>query len=204
MKSLFTSLALASTLLVGGLAAAQSTRVVATATFYDNDPAAGGQEVASATLTDSPISKTFADSEDMEDAEYVTLQVGEASGTFELASGGTSNITVLVALDGLGGESDLSLARIVNTLQKAADGDVNLAVFRDEDGVITGFYDFPDNVNPNVRVGDAETVTFFVDGQSGTFDVQPTGDTKLSDVRINMDGEFRSLFQVSLELARNN
>ena len=210
MKSILSTLALAGTVLVGGFASAQTdpANLDVQATFYDGNPFSGGEEIESTTLSTGAVVSAFED-DTIDDAEFVTLDVGEGSLTFEIVSVGSSQTSTVLDLNGVDDASDddaVMLSDVVEGIQMAIDGQTELAVFTEgtpDNGVATGFYRFNDGSNtgdnPIVRVNEADHFTVTYEGNVTTFETTAPGFRPLSDVRVMTDdGETLSLFRLSL------
>ena len=74
--------------------------------FYDGDPAGGGEEIVTEEVSATSVA---ARNEDLEDAEYVTIEYGDQSYTFEVATAGASRNSVFLDLSG----DDLSVNELL-------------------------------------------------------------------------------------------
>lgn len=205
MKSLITTLALAGTLLLG-TAAAQSAQLLPAAdssiigTFYDGNPNDGGTAVEDA--YHRPVTETFTTGNlgsrlhDVDEADYLTLAVGDADVVFEV-SGADASPNALT-LRGVNADEAITLAEVVRDISAALEGDADLAIFTDEDGVVTGFYSFEGNL-PNVEVEDASTLTLTYQGSVYTYAVRDEHvSAPLDTVSVQLDdGSFTTLASLS-------
>ncbi len=216
MKNILTTLVLAGTVLVGGVASAQTdpANLDVQATFYDSNPFSGGEEIESTILSTGSVVSAFED-DTVDDAEFVTLDVGEGSLTFEIVSVGSSQASTVLDLNGIDNASDddaVMLNDVVQGIQMAIDGQTELAVFTEgtpDNGIATGFYRFNDGSNmgdnPVVRVNEADYFTVTYEGNVTTFETTTPGFRPLSDVRVTTDdGETLSLFRLSLRAMSSN
>ena len=96
--------------LVGGLVAAQEVNAGANSTYeiayYDGNPALSGEIISSEEVSANSGANR---NEDLEDAEYVTIDDGAQSYTFEVAAAGASRNSVVLDLAG----QDLSVAEVL-------------------------------------------------------------------------------------------
>ena len=215
MKTTLTTLALAGAVLLGGFASAQDAADLdVQATFYDRNPHGGGEEIESMTLSTRGGAKAFED-DTVDDARFVTLDVGEGSLTFEIVSMGSSQQSTVLDLNGIddaGDDDAVKLQEVVGDIQMAIDGQTELAVFTKgtpDSGVATGVYRFNDGSNsgdnPVVRVNEANYFTVTYEGNTATFETTTPGVRPLSDVRVTTeDGETLSLFRLSLRSISSN
>ena len=193
MKTLVASLALAGTLVAGTVASAQNvvslpaadTPIVAT--FFDGNPADGGDILESSLwgpieveLDDSAIGEQI---DDVEDADYLVLTVGDTSLTFD-TTGGSSKNTIHLEYDGEALDGDHTLADVVDDITAALEGESELAVFTDADGVVTGIYTYTGGNLPNVDVAEAGQVLVSRDGQLETFETVTSGVRPLETVGV--------------------
>jgi len=196
MKTLIASLALAGTLVVGTLASAQEVASVPAAdtpimaTFYDGNPFGSGEviedeygNVIEVSLTDSPIAEHI---DSLDDEDYVVLEVGDQSFTFDTLGGdATSNIHLEYDEARLDGEPILH--DMLASLTALMAGDAELAIFTDADGVVTGLYRYAGDTdgNPNIDVSsDTAQVTISSDGELMTFDTSDSGAMPLENVSV--------------------
>ena len=200
MKGILSTLVVAGTLLVGSAAMAQVTRSLPeadsplTAIFYDGNPFDGGAvlegntagSTVKANLTSSSLGIKVDNSED---ADFVLIQVGPRAGlAFDIQGGGSPNS---ISLTGVNGSDDLKLADVAEDLHAAFENEANLAIFINEDGVVTGFYAFEEGNAPNINVDDAAYIVLTFNGQVNVFQSPGNpGARPLEDVRVEIgDGE---------------
>ena len=209
MKSILGTLAVAGTLLVGGMALAQETSSLPesdspiTATFYDGNPYGDGEvlegsaqgSTVSVNMTRMSLGSNVSNSDD---ADFVLLEVGEGGGlAFDISGGGSPNS---ISLQGINNGESMTLASVAEDINAALNGDANLAIFIDGDAVVTGFYTFDEGNVPNVNVDDAAYVVLTFNGQVNVFEAAADpGDRSLEDVQVQTaDGQTISLFNLSL------
>ncbi len=204
------NLALAGSLLAGGLALAQTTQSLPEgdtpiwATFYDADPYGGDaleenastgstrQSVIRTTLNGSTISKAI---DGIDSAKYVLLEVDNSALAFEI-TGGTSTQSIKLANVT---DDDVTLKDVVTDMSNALNGDANVAIFIDQDGIVSGFYAFAENDVPTVNVSQATRVALTYDGQVAVFDTKAPGSRSLSNVFVQTaDGGEMSLLTLAL------
>lgn len=193
MKTLVASLLLAGTLVTGSLASAQNvvnlpaedTPIVAT--FFDGNPADGGELIEDGLwgaieveLDDSAIGEQI---DDIEEADYLVLTVGDTSLTFD-TTGGSSKNSIHLVYDGEALDDASSLAEVVDDITAALEGEADLAVFTDADGVVTGFYNYTDANLPTVDLSEADQVLVSFDGQLETYQTATSGVRSLESVSV--------------------
>ena len=205
------NLALAGSLLAGGVALAQTTQPLAEegtpiwATFYDADPYGGDaleenastgsirQSVIRTRMSSGPVSKAI---DGVESAKYVLLEADNAALAFEITSGSSAqNIKLANVTD-----DDITLNDVVTDMSNALKGNTNVAIFVDRDGIVSGFYTFSENDVPQVNVTQASRVALTYDGQVAVFDTKAPGVRSLSNVFVQAaDGSEVSLFNLALQ-----
>lgn len=197
MKTLVASLALAGTLIAGSMASAQNvvslpaadTPIVAT---IDGNPADGGALIEGglwgpvvATLDDSAIGEQI---DGVEDADYLVLTVGDTSLTFDTK--GSSKNSIHLVYDGGAFDGEPTLADVVSYITAALEGEAEIAVFTDVDGVVTDVYSYTDANLPTVNVSEADQVLVSHDGQLETFETATSGVPTLESLSVlNSAGE---------------
>ena len=142
-------------LLIGSAASAQSNLSLTQnsnipVSFYSGNPSEGGSEVSSTFdvyLSDTSIGKKL-----YVDANYIVLDINGTELIFD--TWGVTSTTNTYLRDVNDGES-ITLGQVVNDIYAAASGEKELAIFTDSDGVVTGFYSFYPDVEPNTNVSGA-------------------------------------------------
>ena len=142
-------------LLIGSAASAQSNLSLTQnsnipVSFYSGNPSEGGSEVSSTFdvyLSDTSIGKKL-----YVDADYIVLDINGTELIFD--TWGVTSTTNTYLRDVNDGES-ITLGQVVNDIYAAASGEKELAIFTDSDGVVTGFYSFYPDVEPNINVSGA-------------------------------------------------
>jgi hypothetical protein len=203
MNRIVTTLALAGTLLLGGLASAQTSQPLPAAnskiiaTFYDGNPYDGGTLVESdftVELSNNSIGKTI---NGVEDANYIMLNIGEDNLAFEVQGEMSTN----AQLSGVNNGEDIKLGEVVNDIVASLQGSTYLAIFTDSDGIVTGFYTFDEERIPNVNVPEADYVVFVYQDTSTFFQTVNPGTRSLESVNVKLnDGEETTLFNYALTL----
>jgi hypothetical protein len=195
MKKLI-ALLLTGTLLLGSASLAQ-TKVEAT--FYDGIPSDTGSIVTddfgqsvTATLVSQSIGEKIYN---LEDADYVSLNVANNNFVFEIYGGDTTNEMTLVADTNDG--ATISLGEVTNAFDGAANTDLQLALFSDEDGVVQGFYTFTSSNIPNVVTTDAVTLTLVNSAGATTYQVVDSGTIALENVQVLQGEAYVSLYHVA-------
>jgi hypothetical protein len=187
MKKLI-ALLLTGTLLLGSASFAQGTTVEAT--FYDGIPSDTGSIITddfgqsvTATLVSQSIGEKIYN---LEDADYASLNVADNNFVFEIYGGDTTNEMTLVA--DTNDNPNISLGEVTNAFDGAANTDLQLAVFSDEDGVVQGFYTFTSSNIPNVVTTDAVALTLVNSAGATTYQVVDSGTISLENVQV-LQGE---------------
>jgi hypothetical protein len=201
MKHILSTLALTTTLLVGGTASAKTiipqpaanSKILAT--FYDGNPSDGGTLVESdfqVVLTDSTIGKSI---NDVEDANYIKLDVDDISLVFEVPG----PMSTTVSLQGVNNDADFNLGEVTNAIQQALAGNANLAIFTDDDGIVRGFYAFAPGESTRLDVADASQLLLFSSQTAVTYNVLSPGTRDLDNVQVDSgNGNYVSLFNLAL------
>lgn len=188
------------TLLVTGFALAEG--MEAKATFYDGIPSENGTmleddfgQPVEATLVSNAIGQKIYD---IEDATYINVQVGEQNLVFNIFGGDTTNeMTLATATNVTTGQdgTNLSLGEVVADLDGVQRGEQNVAVFVNDDGIVTGFYTFTATNLPNINVEKAETLLLFSQQGVKTLQVDNPGAVRLASVLVLENGNYIPLFQ---------
>ncbi len=142
-------------LLVGSAASAQNSLSLTQlgsipVTFYDGNPSDGGSQVSTAFAVS--VQNTSIGRKLDVDANYIVLNVDGTELIFN--TWGVISTTETPLKDVNGGAS-LSLGEVVQDIYAAANGEKELAIFTDSDGVVTGFYSFYPGVMPAINLLDA-------------------------------------------------
>ena len=208
MKGIISTLAVAGTLLAGGMGSAQTTQTLPApdtaiwATFYDGNPFGSGERLTAdnfndlridrVRLTDSSVGKNI---DDVENADFIKLSIGEGELAFEVW--GVTN-TASTQLKGVNDGDTLQLGRVVSDLTRAMKGETNLAIFTDSDGVVTGFYTFDENRVPNVSVEEADYLVVAYDGNVSTLTTRDPGIRSLGSVAVDTgNGQYLTLARLA-------
>jgi hypothetical protein len=187
-------------LLVSSVSLAESMKT--TATFYDGIPSENAQrleddfgQVVQATLVSNAIGQKI---HNIEDAKYIDVQMGEQNLVFKIFGGDTTNEMTLATMTNVTTGQDgtsISLGDAVADLEAARGNEQNVAVFTDDDGVVTGFYTFTATNLPTINVEDAETLTLISQQGVTTLQVNDPGVTRLASVQVLEGGNYLPLFQ---------
>jgi hypothetical protein len=174
----------------------------AKATFYDGIPSENGQmleddfgQVVQATLVSNAIGQKI---HNIEDAQYIDVKMGEQNIVFEIFGGDTTNEMTLAATTNVTTGQDgtsISLGDVVADLEAAQGNEQSVAVFTNDDGVVTGFYTFTATSLPNINVTDAETLMLISQQGVTTLQVNDPGATRLASVQVLENGNYTPLFQ---------
>jgi hypothetical protein len=193
-------LVLTGALLVGSASFAQE--MTANATFYDGIPSDTGQLIkddfgqsVEATLVSNAIGQKI---NNIEDAKYVNVQLGEQTYLFKIFGGDTTNEMTLDTKTNITTGQDgntVSLGAVVADFNAVQNSEQNIAVFINSDGVVTGFYTFTATNLPNINVDDAETLLLVSQQGIKTLQVNDPGATRLASVLVLEQGSYTPLFQ---------
>jgi hypothetical protein len=187
------SLLLIGALLVGTVGFAQEKAMARqntgiNATFYDGIPSETGSLVTDdfgqairATLVSSSIGRKI---DGLEDAKYINLQVADQTFVFKIFGGDTTNEMTLEATTNDSSDADGATISLGEVTAVLANGNRDVAIFVDGDGVVQGFYTYTATNLPIINVEDAETVMLM--GQNGvtTFETTDPGIVKLDSVLV--------------------
>jgi hypothetical protein len=195
MKKIF-ALLLTATLLLGSLSLAE-TKVAAT--FYDGIPSDTGSVVTddfgqsvTATLVSQAIGEKIYN---LEKASYIELQAAHTNFDFQIYGGDTTNEMTLVGATNTSDDS-ISLGEVTNAFDGALNSDLQLAIFSDDDGVVTGFYTFVAGDLPTVSTTDAVTLTIVTKDGVTAYETLDAGTVKLENVSILQGDDYVALERV--------
>ena len=194
---------LAAALFVGSVVSAQTPTPIDTATsfslpsqdevigalFYNDDPFAGGELVDGQYrigVSDSSIGQSINADEDISYAVLVVEDTDLVFSTPGITSTATPSLTV-------NNDEQLSIRDVARALYTANGDDKQLAIFIDEDGLVSGFYEHYAGVELEVHVPDAEYLILASADTSYVYEVADSGATQLSNVGVDVDGEAATL-----------
>ncbi len=179
------------TLLVGSALAQQPSLQ---ATFYDGIPSKTGALITDdfgQTIAVNLVSNTIGKKiYDIDEASYIALQVGNDTLVFKIFGGDTTNeMTLSVNSDAPNTEdhTTMNLGQVVAMLENET---TPLAVFRDDDGVVRGFYSYEAANLPTVAVDDAETLTLLHGTSTETLQIADPGTVKLESVMVLQGSDY--------------
>jgi hypothetical protein len=197
------ALLLAGTLLIGTASFAQQESSIR-ATFYDGIPSATGAlvtddfgQTVEVTLVSNAIGQKI---ENLEEAKYVDVQFAGETLVFKLFGGDTTNeMTLLASTNPPSGEdgTTISLGQVTALLSNALNSDQHVAIFKDGDGVVQGFYTYSTTNFPTITVKDAETLTLLSKAGAETFQTTDPGTVKLESVLILQGEEYVPLKRIA-------
>jgi hypothetical protein len=197
------ALLLAGTLLIGTASFAQQESSIR-ATFYDGIPSDTGALIADdfgqtveVTLVSNAIGQKI---EGLEDARYIDVQFAGETLVFKLFGGDTTNeMTLLASTNPPSGEdgTTISLGQVTASLSTALNSDQHVAIFKDGDGVVQGFYTYSATNFPTITVKDADTLTLLSNAGTETFQTTDPGTVKLESVLILQGEEYVPLKRIA-------
>jgi hypothetical protein len=194
MKKLL-ALLVTATLLLGSISLAETS---VQATFYDGVPSDTGSVVTddfgqsvTATLVSQSIGEKIYN---IDGASYVSLAAADTNFVFEIYGGDTTNEMTLVSASN---DSDtISLGEVTNAFDGALNTDLQLAIFSDEDGVVTGFYTFVAGNFPTVSTTDGVTLTLVNANGVTTFQTVDEGTVALDHVMVLQGSTYIPLYSM--------
>ena len=186
---------LVAVLLVSGMASAQTRITTETSfslpsadgvidvMFYDDDPFDGGELVEGQYkigITDLATGHSINTDDHI---AYVVFVVGETDLAFSTSGITHTSVPSLTVND----DEKLSILEVAHALFTADGGATQVAIFIDEDGLVSGFYEHYAGVNINVDVPEADhLILASVDG-SYVYEVIDPGSKHLSTVNVHVD-----------------
>lgn len=196
MKKLL-ALFVTGTLLLGGISLAETN---VQATFYDGIPSSTGSVITDdfgqpveATLVSHAIGEKIYH---LEAARYVSLAAADNNFVFKIYGGDTTNEMDLVSTTNTLGSTTITLGEITNAFDGALNSDLQLAIFSNDDGVVTGFYTFIASDLPTVSTTDAVTLTLVSKAGVSSYQTVDQGTVKLENVTILQGSSYVPLYRV--------
>lgn len=166
------------------------------ATFYDGNPFGSGKLQSTdftVLLSGTSIGRAI---HDVEDANYVMLDLAGTEIAFE-TWGITS--TTSTALKNVNNGENMLLGDAVQDIYAALTGGKELAIFTNNDGIVKGFYSYYPDVDTNVNVKDADLLMVFEDTTCTVYETADAGATKLKYINVSVDGALIPFGHVALQ-----
>ena len=119
MKNAILTLALAGATLFGGLATAQDAifdvnNASAEVTFYDGNPANGGDVLETATMNNSPVAKRISNDDVRDYTKYLTLEIDGEMYTVETFGGGSSKNSIYLDIGNVDRDDAMTLGEFLD------------------------------------------------------------------------------------------